>query len=100
MTPRRRGALALAIVTIVVATILVRLLDHGSTPVTGSTGASTQSTDPTPMRPVAQVMSRGLPAPVSGEAASTLGGKVWIAGGLDSAGASANGVFALDPKTG
>ena len=45
-------------------------------------------------------MKRSLPVPISGEAAATVGGKPWITGGLDAAGASADGVFELDPQTG
>jgi hypothetical protein len=41
-----------------------------------------------------------LPAPVQREVAVAAGGRVLIAGGLDAAGRSTNGVFRLDPSSG
>jgi hypothetical protein len=41
-----------------------------------------------------------LPAPVQREVAVAAGGRVLIAGGLDAAGHSTNGVFRLDPSSG
>src|SRR2546428_3711986 len=41
-----------------------------------------------------------LPAPVQREVALASGGRVLIAGGLDAAGLSTNGVFRLDPSSG
>jgi hypothetical protein len=41
-----------------------------------------------------------LPAPVEREVAAAAGGRVLIAGGLDAAGRSTNGVFRLDPSSG
>jgi Kelch motif protein len=41
-----------------------------------------------------------LPAPVQREVAEVDGSSIVLAGGLDAAGTSTNGVFALDPRTG
>jgi Kelch motif protein len=57
----------------------------------------------TPKRPTHLVISAAgfqLPAPVQREVAEADGDSIVLAGGLDSAGASTDGVFSLDPGTG
>jgi hypothetical protein len=53
-------------------------------------------------RPTIHVRSAGyrLPAPVQREVAVAAGGRVLIAGGLDTTGRSTSGVFRLDPSSG
>src|SRR5439155_9139609 len=41
-----------------------------------------------------------LPRPVEREVAVSAGGRIYLAGGLDAAGASVSGVYALDPGSG
>jgi outer membrane protein assembly factor BamB len=76
--------------------------------------SSTSSTPPSPTRsgghrsssdsPAALALrirpTYRLPAPVEREVAVTDGGTVYLAGGLDSGGASVAGVFSMDPATG
>jgi hypothetical protein len=89
-------ALALAASGGLVALLLVALSKGDSATTTAPVAGSV----PTQTRLVARKMSRPLDAPISGEAAVTVGGRVWVIGGLDSANASTDGVFALDPRSG
>jgi hypothetical protein len=89
-------ALAVAAVGGVIAVLLIAHSDGG--PATAPARAG--RTRPTRTKLVARTMSRPLDAPVSGEAAVALGDRVWIIGGLDSANASTNGVFAMNPHSG
>jgi hypothetical protein len=92
---RRRLALAAVVTAGLVGLLAVLLLDQDSdatsTPTTGATPAQVKVT--------ANLM-KPLGAPISGEAVTAVNGKLWVIGGLDSAGGSANGVFALDPRSG
>jgi hypothetical protein len=90
-------ALALAASGGAVALFLVALSD-GHSATSPAPVAATSATTRT--RLVARELSRPLDAPISGEAAVTVGDRVWVIGGLDSANASTDGVFALDPHSG
>ena len=71
-------------------------------------GASTQDAAPSASGAVGQpgtrLVAKRLPvplqAPVSGEAVAPDGKRLLVLGGLDAAGASASGVFSVDPGTG
>ena len=71
-------------------------------------GASTQDAAPSASGAVGQTGTRlvakrlpvPLQAPVSGEAVAPDGKRLLVLGGLDAAGASASGVFSVDPGTG
>jgi Kelch motif protein/putative pyrroloquinoline-quinone binding quinoprotein len=89
-------ALALAASGGLVALLLVALSNRDA----ASTTATVAEAGVTQMRLAAHEMSRPLDAPISGEAAVTVGDRVWVIGGLDSANASTDGVFALDPRSG
>lgn len=97
MIARRRLALAAAALgaaALVVA--LVRLGGQGS----GTTSSQATATGSTHLKLSAHLMKNDLTAPVSGEAAVGAGGRVWIIGGLDAAGASSSGVYSMDPRSG
>jgi outer membrane protein assembly factor BamB len=66
-----------------------------SAPMPGESGTAT-----TQPKLVAKLAPRPLPAPVSGEVVVPRAGKLLVIGGLDGAGASAGGIFSLDPRTG
>jgi chromate transport protein ChrA len=53
-----------------------------------------------PLRVHAETSPDRLPAPLSGEAAVTHGGRMLIIGGVDSSDASTSSVFAFDPSSG
>ncbi len=67
-----------------------------------SGGGGTTKTNQPPVRTtlVARATPTPLPVPISGESVVASGGGLLILGGLDSAGASVNGVFRMDPATG
>ena len=96
MSIRTRRAVAAVVIAAVPALLVARLLAHGSSAATSQPGVSSSN----PVKLVTRVLGHRLGAPVSGEAAAALGDQIWIAGGLDAAGGSADGIFRLDPKTG
>jgi outer membrane protein assembly factor BamB len=49
---------------------------------------------------LAASLAHPLPVPISGEVVLPQAGKLLVVGGLDGAGASASGIFRLDPQTG
>jgi hypothetical protein len=84
----------------VVAVIVVLLAAHGSrvggTPPTFGTAAGSASRHVL----IARLAPWHLPAPVSATVAVALGGRLVVAGGLDSGGASSGTFVDLDPQTG
>ncbi len=96
MIARWWPALAVAAVGGVIAVLLIARSDGGP----ANAPATAGNTTPTRARLVARTMSRPLDAPVSGEAAVTVGNRVFVIGGLDAANASTDGVFAMNPHSG
>jgi hypothetical protein len=70
----------------------------GSGSRTAEAPASTAA--PSATRPLAKEIRQSLPAPVSGEAAVAVGGRVLIVGGVDSGDASTSSVLRFDPSGG
>lgn len=97
MGVRRRRIVAVAAVAAVAAAagLVVGLGSGGEED--GSTAAPGV---PAQFKLVAKVAPRSLSAPVSGESVVAQGRNLIVIGGLDSASASANGIYNLDPATG
>src|SRR5438309_7926578 len=96
----RRRRLALACVALVgLGGALVAFREIGSGGSAGTSAPASSGSGATKLELVAQ-SAKPLPAPISGETATTINGRVYIIGGLDSAGASVSGVFSFDPATG
>ncbi len=91
---RRRLALSIAALAALVAVATVAVRGSGGHRQAAAEAAQVRTTL------VARGPSRRLPEPVSAEAVVGLPGGPLILGGLDSSGASASGVFQLDPASG
>ena len=96
MIPRWWPVLAIAAVGGLVAVLVIALFDGNSTTAPARAG----NTTPTRTRLVTRTMSRPLDAPISGEAATAVGDRIWVIGGLDAANGSTDGVFSLNPRSG
>jgi N-acetylneuraminic acid mutarotase len=92
---RRRRLLPLAIASVVLLVVVLVLGSSGS----GGGGGSPVATPAFRTTLVAN-LGKPLPAPISGESVVGLRDGPLIVGGLDSAEASASGVFQLDPASG
>ena len=66
----------------------------------GGTDATGSASGTEPLRVQAETSPDQLPAPLSGEAAVSQGGRVLIIGGVDSSDASTSSVLAFDPSSG
>jgi hypothetical protein len=89
---RRRGLLRLASAIATVLVVLLFIFDSGGIGPGGSTA--------TGQLQLAARFAHPLPVPISGEVVVPQAGKLLVVGGLDGAGASASGIFRLDPQTG
>ncbi|HEU4705709.1 MAG TPA: PQQ-binding-like beta-propeller repeat protein [Solirubrobacterales bacterium] len=83
------------------AALLLVAIFLGIRAIGGSSGSGTiGSVAPAPKRLIARDLGKGLPAPISGEAAAVVPGGTLILGGLDASEASVEGVFLLDGSGG
>jgi hypothetical protein len=82
------------------ALALWRVLASGGAAKQDAAPSASGAVGQTGTRLVAKRLPVPLQAPVSGEAVAPDGKRLLVLGGLDAAGASANGVFSVDPGTG